>query len=131
MKKSVVVLMVALSCASMAQAAESKVKLRGNGFQDNFSLVGASISSLQTDGNLRIASQSGGSFVVSDRDPNVGNGGSVTLRASNKFGACELVIEDGAFQMNPTVVAVNCMNGLTYAGMDHPYGSYQYTLKFK
>lgn len=43
----------------------------------------------------------------------------------------KVVIEDGQLIMNPSIVSSNSTGGYFYSGMDHPFGSYDYTLKFQ
>ena len=41
-----------------------------------------------------------------------------------------LTIKDGQYMWNPEVINVSPVGGYNYAGMDHPIGTYEYTLKF-
>jgi hypothetical protein len=46
---------------------------------------------------------------------------------------CSLTIHDGPYEMNPSVTMVSCdipNNRISFVGMDHAYGSYNYILKF-
>lgn len=46
---------------------------------------------------------------------------------------CMLSIEDGPYNMNPSVTSIHCggpAGRIYYIGMEHPFGSYNYTLKF-
>ena len=41
-----------------------------------------------------------------------------------------LTIKDGQYMWNPEVINVSSVGNYNYAGMDHPLGTYDYTLKF-
>lgn len=98
-------------------------------FTDNFYLAGATIQNL-----------SGSNLTVTKIDPtyfttgcynNIGNDGYAYLTAVGSNGSlCNLTIEDGPYEQNPIVVSSNCQGNMQFAGMDHSYGTYDYSLKF-
>ena len=115
--------------ADVQTANKSHMKLQGSRYHDYFTIVGAKVSSIQAEGNLSITSQTDTSFVVSALNTNIDNGGMFTLRVINPKGACELVIEDASYMMNPKIKSVNCAIGISFS-YDHPQYTYQYTLMF-
>lgn len=105
-------------------------------FTDTFNISAPNqvkIMAVQTEGNLKYAQQSGTQFTLSCGDDKVGEPGTIFIDigfdATNK---CNLAIHDGPYEMNPTVTRVNCSsNKVSYIGIDHRFGSYQYTIKLK
>lgn len=112
----------------------SEAKTLSCPFTDSFSLngpVGTYILNASSEGNLKITKPSSTYFSLSCGDDQKSNSGDVFvdigISDNNK---CSLTIHDGPYEMNPTVSTVYCNGKLKYAGMDHVYGSYTYTLKF-
>lgn len=130
------VLISAILCSSLGQAlaasSDNTVKSgsRLPDFKDYFEVTGASVQNIATVGNLKIVNKSQNSFIVAANDVHSYDYGFVNLVVSQGAGICELKIQDGPLDMNPSVISAQCNKGLDFSGVDHPYGSYRYTLKF-
>ena len=87
-----------------------------------------------TEGNLDFNLINPGYFRLSCADNRSGNPGDLKIEIGMSDDIkCSLTIHDGPREMNPSVTQINCGGPggrMSYAGMDHPKGSYDYTLKF-
>lgn len=105
-------------------------------FVDHFfidSPVPLHVISAATDGNLSYTQMDTNYFRLSCLDNRTTSGGNLTIQVGlNDKSRCMLTIQDGPYQMNPSVTSVTCNpNGtIFYRGMDHVFGSHEYTLKF-
>lgn len=92
------------------------------------------VMSTAIDGNLNFTSMSDDYFRLSCKDVRVFSGGVATLDIGMQPGIqCTLKIQDGPYQMNPTVTDAYCGGAnarIFFIGMEHPYGSRDYFLKF-
>lgn len=92
------------------------------------------VMSVAIDGNLNFTSMSEDYFRLSCKDVRVLTGGVVTMDIGMLPEIkCTLKIQDGPYQMNPAVTDVQCGGPnarIYFIGMDHPYGSRDYFLKF-
>lgn len=86
------------------------------------------------EGNLNFTSMSPEYFRLSCKDVRVFSGGFVTVDIGmSQSIKCTLKIKDGPYQMNPSVVEATCggpASRIYFVGMDHPYGTNDYFLKF-
>jgi hypothetical protein len=104
-------------------------------FTDNFTINGPAytqILSVNVQGNLRYTQLSNNFFTLSCGTSNKGDSGEILIDIGmNNNNKCVLAIHDGPYDMNPTVTSINC-NGsmLAFAGVEHQWGTYDYTLKF-
>ena len=82
-------------------------------------------------GNLRITQQSDIFFMLSCGDDRDSGAGDLSIDIGyDDANKCSLGIHDGPYVMNPSITYVNCQGKMKYDGIDHVYGSYNYTLKF-
>lgn len=125
-----------LAIALIGLPLASQAKSLACPFTDKFiinSKPQAKILSANTQGNLRYANPSNDFFTLSCGNEANGQSGNlfveIGIDSSNK---CDLVIHDGPYEMNPTVTSINCTGPkkFTYTGIEHPFGSYEYTLRF-
>lgn len=92
-------------------------------------IINASVS-----GNLGYSQMSSNFFTLSCGDN--GNSGSGDLHVEIGMSddvKCSLTIHDGPYEMNPTINEVFCggpAGRIYFVGMEHPYRTYNYTLKF-
>lgn len=103
-------------------------------FNDSFSLNGpfnTYILSTSVQGNLKITQPDSTYFSLSCANDHESGSGDVFIDVGiSDRNKCSLTIHDGPYEMNPSVSSVYCNSKIKYAGMDHVYGSYSYTLKF-
>jgi hypothetical protein len=88
----------------------------------------------ETEGNLAFTQMTPTYFRLSCSDIRDVRGGLafVTIGMDQNI-QCKLTIKDGPYEMNPTVTEVYCGgpgSKISYIGMDHPFASHDYTLKF-
>lgn len=92
------------------------------------------VISAATDGNLSFTQVDINRFSLSCQDIRMTNGGNLYVQIGmNDKSKCSLKIQDGPFEMNPSVTEVHCggpASTIYYIGMDHTFGSHDYTLKF-
>ena len=127
--------MAVLSAATMLSAAAQANTVCP--FTDHFFVKGPlplHVMSVAIDGNLSFTSMNDDYFRLSCKDVRVFSGGVATLDIGMQPEIkCTLKIQDGPYQMNPTVTDANCGGPharIYFIGMDHPYGSHDYFLKF-
>lgn len=129
MKKSI---LIGLLFSSLVTSTYAKTMVCP--FTDYFAITapaGYAISSLVSDGNVVTENQGPRNFIISCKDKSSKSKGKAYLTLSkDKYNLCTLHIVDGPFEMNPTVSFINCAGDLQYAGIDHVWGTYTYTLKF-
>lgn len=86
------------------------------------------------EGNLNFTSMSTNYFRLSCKDVRVFSGGVATVDIGMTHDIkCTLKIQDGPYQMNPTINEATCggpASRIYFIGMDHPYGTSDYYLKF-
>lgn len=70
-------------------------------------------------------------FQLSCGDSNFSSGDLTIDLGFDNDNKCNLVIHDGPYVISPTVTLVKCDGNFKYDGMEHVYGTYNYTLKFK
>lgn len=105
-------------------------------FTDKFTVASPATTKIlnaKTEGNLRYIQQSDTYFTLSCGDDHIGSSGDLFINIGyDNENHCKLKIHDGPYEMNPSVTEVSCIGTkkYTYIGMDHPYGTYDYTLKF-
>lgn len=104
-------------------------------FKDKFSIqsvaLGHIINTPFTTGNLAYQQESDVSFGLScASNVNYGAGDLYIDVGYSQIDKCTLTIHDGPLVMNPSVTYVNCIGQMTYAGMSHVDGKYEYTLNF-
>jgi hypothetical protein len=106
-------------------------------FTDHFFIqapVALHVISAATEGNLSYTQMDTNYFKLSCQDNRTTSGGVLNIQIGlNDKSKCTLTIEDGPFHMNPSVAAVSCggtASNIFYVGMDHTFGSREYTLKF-
>lgn len=105
-------------------------------YTDNFYISKLSgtpitIRSLKSDGSVAVQQESPALFFASCANNADTYSGNIYLTVANTSGgSCKLTILDGPFVMDPTVTATNCQGGLQFNGIDHSYGTFDYTLKF-
>lgn len=91
----------------------------------------AIISSLNADGNVLVQKEDSLNFTTSCKSNTSTSSGNVYLTVKlDDCNLCTLHILDGPYEMNPTIVFVNCVGNLVFSGMDHAWGTYTYKLKF-
>lgn len=137
MKKLFIFLFALICISSIANASQSK--LGSCPFTDNFNIKDQThpkvgdviIQSLSSTDNLSVSLTSYTTFNTGCANNSSSASGTAYLSLSNSTGGtCALTISDGPYDMNPSVTSANCLGSLKYAGMDHVYSSYNYTLKF-
>jgi hypothetical protein len=102
-------------------------------FTDFFSIQGSAdtvIKNLLTDGNLSGDISNDTHFTTFCKSYTSTGSGHAYLTVNRGASVCDLTILDGPFESNPSIVEVKCLGSLQYIGMDHPKGSYNYTIKF-
>lgn len=106
-------------------------------FTDHFvieSTVPIYVINASTKGNLSYEQITANYFRLSCGSTSSTAGGDLYLEVGlNNSQKCSLVIHDGPYVMNPAITDIYCggANGtLHFMGLDHPFGSYNYTLKF-
>ncbi len=103
-------------------------------FQDQFIIMaptGNLIKRLNSDGNVYANITDATHFSIFCKDRTNRNPGHAYVTVgTDPANYCNLSILDGPFEMNPSVVSINCGGSLHYAGIDHEYGTYLYTLNF-
>ncbi len=103
-------------------------------FNDYFtinSLDQVMISSLSSDGNVIANKIDPYKFIASCKSTTSTSSGNVYVTVKlDDSNLCTLHIVDGPYEMNPNIIFVNCVGRLKFSGMDHVWGTYQYTLKF-
>jgi len=106
-------------------------------FTDNFQIsapLPLSVLDYETEGNLNLTMVNSSFFQLSCHDVRSRNDGNVYIQIGlNDDVKCSLTINDGPYTLNPSVSYVYCGGPggrIYYIGMDHPLGSYNYTLKF-
>lgn len=122
------VILLSMSCASHAKSLVCP-------FNDYFTLSmpgnGTIIGTPTVTGNLKYTQQGSNFFILSCGNNDDRGSGDLSISVGyNDENLCKLSIHDGPYVMNPSVDA-NCQGYIKYDGMDHVYGSYNYTLKFK
>lgn len=92
------------------------------------------IMNATTEGNLAFTPMSENYFRLSCQDFRSTSSGTLhVVIGMDNVNKCELSIKDGPYEMNPNVTGVFCggaFGRLYYVGMDHPFGTHDYTLKF-
>ncbi len=82
-------------------------------------------------GNIKFTQQSDIFFTLSCGDDRSSDAGDLSIDVGyDDQNKCSLGIHDGPYAMNPSVTYVNCKGNIKYDGIDHVFGSYNYTLKF-
>lgn len=129
--------LAAISAAVMFAIAPSAEANMVCPFTDHFFIkapLPLHVMSTTIDGNLNFTSMSEDYFRLSCKDVRVFTGGTATLDIGMiPEIKCTIKIQDGPYQMNPTVTEANCggqASKIYFIGMDHPYGSRDYFLKF-
>lgn len=103
-------------------------------FTDRFQLEGPNeikLLSGKAAGNIQYENQDDYHFTLSCKNNDLNTSGylyiDIGYHDSNK---CSLVIHDGPYVLNPSVVSIQCGSKMSYAGLYHHVGSYEYILKF-
>ena len=131
MKLGISLLTSTLLVASLAYAAPS---IAGCPFTDTFNISGPSGIAIegtpQASGNVKYSNISPNEFELMCGNNQNGNSGTLAITiGSSDNNKCDLQFQDGPYMMNPIVSSSSCA-GLQYAGMEHEFWSYQYTLRF-
>ena len=131
-----------LACAAASACAALILMTSANAtavcpFTDNFFIAAPlplHVISATTEGNLEFTQMGVNYFKLSCQDFRVTTGGNLYIQIGmNDNSKCSLKIQDGPYEMNPSVTEVNCggtASTIFYIGMDHAFGSHDYTLKF-
>ncbi len=135
---SVIITATALTMAGSVSAktqlnTSAKPPLQSCPFTDTFSITDTTISSLSNDGNIATNKLNQTQFTTgckNNTSPGWSDGSAYLSVIDGHGGLCKVVIDDGPYEMNPSIASTNCSGGLQYTGMDHSYGTYSYTLKF-
>ena len=133
MKKIPLISAVLLLAATSAFAAKTTMICP---FTDKFKIdaivTGAQIINTPfTTGNLAYHQEGDKEFSLScGSNVNLGAGDLFIDVGYSQVNKCTLTIHDGPMVMNPVVSYVNCIGGVSYAGIGHVDGKYEYTLKF-
>lgn len=106
-------------------------------FTDHFvinSTIPVYVISATTTGNLAYDQISANYFRLSCADARQTSGGDLFIEIGvNNNVKCSLTLHDGPFVMNPSIADIYCGGAdgkLHFMGMEHPFGSYNYTLNF-
>ena len=108
-------------------------------FRDHFNIsapLPLEVLQVSTTGNVGIEQITPTKFDLGCQDNQATTAGDVNLvigMKGNEDLSCDVSIHDGPYVMNPTVNYVSCGrsgNRLFFLGMEHRFGSYDYTLKF-
>jgi len=104
-------------------------------FTDYFAVSVPSIATIintpATKGNIHYTQESNTFFTLSCGDDRVSDTGDLSIDIGfDDNNKCSLVLHDGPYVMNPSVTYVSCKGTIKYDGIDHIFGSYNYTLKF-
>lgn len=102
-------------------------------FTDRFEISAPAqvvIKDLSSDGNLASSVVDDTHFTTSCDNFWIAKSGKAYLTIGNGIQTCKLTILDGPFESNPSILSVNCTEGLQYAGTDHVKNGKEYTLKF-
>lgn len=85
-------------------------------------------------GPIKATNVSSKQFNITSTSCDTSNPGTVTVTlGTDASNSCQMVIKDGAYEMDPTVQSTNCKGSLQYMGIDHDRSfppNYDYTLKF-
>lgn len=127
-----------IACASIALLSlpvMANAKTLSCPFTDYFALSVPStakiINTPSIKGNLTYTQESDTFFTLSCGDDRVSDAGDLSIEIGlDDNNKCSLAVHDGPYVMNPTVTFVNCKGNIKYDGIDHIFGSYNYTLKF-
>jgi hypothetical protein len=106
-------------------------------FVDHFfidSPVPVRVMNASTEGNLSYTQMGENYFRLGCQDYRSTSSGVLRIEIGmDHTTKCTLNLQDGPFEMNPSVTEVFCggtAGKLFYVGMDHPFGTHDYTLKF-
>lgn len=106
-------------------------------FTDHFSIqapLPLRIMTAKTGGNIKYDQLNTNNFTLSCADNKNAQGGDVIMTIGMQDDLkCNLTLHDGPYEMNPTITYVDCSPSggrLFYVGMEHRFGSYDYTIKF-
>jgi len=93
--------------------------------------AGIHLLNFATDDNIVFKPFSETSFYLNDVSSCPREGGTATVRYGDETHFCTLAIHDGAYEMHPKVVAVEC-DGLSYSDLTYDgVLTYKYTLHFR
>lgn len=102
-------------------------------FTDNFTVIAPSgyvVKSLFAFGNITTAIKDPTHFKISCKSDATTENGQALLIIGTIANECTLIILDGPYENNPSVISSTCTKNLKYIGMNHAWGTYQYKLNF-